>query len=746
MKRILILITILALSIGQVSAKKVSGSVKSGKEAIEGVIVTDGTSFTKTNKQGKFKLKIKDDAEHVYIVTPSGYVADYSSGLPAFFQRTEGVKKFRFNLQKTQNSNDYSIVAIGDPQTKHDKHFELMAGEPMADLVATTTELSKKMPTVGLALGDICWDALYILDKFKEEIKRTGIPFYPVIGNHDHDKDAQGDKATSAIYREKMGPENYAFFIGKDVVIVLDNIIYDTQKKYKEGYSTEVLSWVRGLMRLLPKDSKIYVAQHSPLYRWFKKPHRILNADKLLGIFAGRHVTFISGHTHINNYFEYDKNITEHNVAGFCGAWWSTYHNNDGTPRGYKVFTMSSNKLKWYYKSVGEDKDYQMQVYLPGQTMRHPNSIVANIWDWDPEWKVEWYEDGKPMGYMDQVFTLSPIYIREINARYTDNGKEIPRYKRPRMNNHYFAATPSQYAKNVTIMVKSRFGKQWVYSVDMSDYIDVQAHRGGPGLLPENTIEAMKKALDLGVNTLELDLHVSKDGKVVVSHDAYFHHRYATRPDGSLVQKQDPKEYLYHMTYEEIAKYDVGLRPSEVWPEQENIPAVKPLLSDLLTFVESYTKEKGYSPVRYNIEIKSRNASGEGKNWPAYSNFVDICMRELLKFKLDERLVVQSFDQRALNYMAKKYPEIHFSYLIGANQTDLEAAMAKLDFVPTWISPHYTLVDEEFVAKAHEKGMKIVPWTVDNVEDMQKLIDLRVDAIITNYPDRLLKLTRGYIK
>ncbi len=744
MKKTLTLIALMVLTFGQVDARKVSGLVSSEKVGIEGVIVTDGTSFTQTNKQGKFKFNIKDDAEHIYIITPSAYVADYSSGVPAFYQRVEGVKKFHFELQKTQKTDNYSIVAIADPQAQHDKHFAQFSAEPMDDLVETTTALAKERPTVGLALGDICWDEFYILDKFKEEIKRTGIPFYPVIGNHDHDKDAQGDKATSAIYREKMGPENYAFFLGKDVVIVLDNIIYNTQKKYAEGYSTEVINWVKCLVKLLPSDAKIYVAQHSPLYRWFTKPHRIVNSDKLLAALTGRKVTFLSGHTHINNNYRYDKYVTEHNIAAICGSWWSAYHNSDGTPRGYKVFTMDAGKLSWYYKSIGQDKDYQVQIFKPGQTLYHPNSVIANVWDWDPEWKVEWYEDGEPMGFMDQVFELSPLYVNEINARYTDRDKATPGYKRPRKNNHYFAATPSQYAKNVTIMVQSRFGKKWVYNVDMSDYVDVQAHRGGPGHMPENTIEAMKKALDMGVNTLELDLHVSGDGLVVVSHDPYFHHRYATRPDGSLVQKDDPKEYLYHMTYEEIAKYDVGMRPSEVWPEQENIPAVKPLLSDLLTFVEAYTKEKGYSPVRYNIEIKSKNASGEGKNWPAYSTFVDICMRELIKFKLDERLVVQSFDYRALNYMAVKYPEIHYSYLLGAKQTDFEAEMAKLNFTPTWISPNYQLVDEEFIHKALERGMKIVPWTVDNIEDIQRMLNLKVDAIITNYPDRVLKFTRGF--
>lgn len=263
--------------------------------------------------------------------------------------------------------------------------------------------------------------------------------------------------------------------------------------------------------------------------------------------------------------------------------------------------------------------------------------------------------------------------------------------------------------------------------------------------MPENTIEAMKHALDMGVNTLELDLHVSKDGQVVVSHDPYFHHRYAIRPDGSYVQKDDAKEYIYAMPYSEVAKYDVGSRPSDVWPEKACLKTVKPLAADLIDFVENYTKEKGLSPVRYNIEIKSVDADGEGINWPTYDAFVTTCCKLLHSKQLDDRLVVQSFDVRALNYMHVKYPEFILSYLVGDDVSDFDTYMAKLKFTPQWLSPHHSITDESLVQKCHERGMKIVPWTVDTPEDIKRILDLKVDAIITNYPDRVLEHTRGYV-
>ncbi len=720
-------------------ARKVSGTVKSGEEKLQGVIVTDGKNFAQTGKNGNFSFEIKDDAEFVYIVTPSGYVADWSSGVPEFYQEAAGKSKFSFDLLPTGKSGDYSIIALADPQTNTEEHFGKFAGEPMEDVCATAKNLGGTV--VGLALGDICWDNLSLLEDYRKEIRRAGIPFYPVVGNHDHDWAVQGDVEASAGYRRIMGPENYAFFIGKDVVVVLDNIIYDTQYKHQCGYANHVISWLKGLEALLPDGADIYVAQHSPMKN-VMSGRKIMGTSDVIDIVRGRKVTFLSGHTHVNNFIEYEKDITEHNIAAICGAWWDTVHCTDGTPRGYKVFTKDSGRLTWYYKSVGQPKDYQAQVYRPGQAPLHPNSVVVNVWDWNPLWKVEWFEDGKPMGSLKPEAEYSPVFIREINdaLKGTEQG-----FKRPSLNIHYFAATPSQYARNVTVAVEDPFGKSWVYNVDMTEYVDVQAHRGGAGLMPENTIEAMKHALDMGVNTLELDLQVSADGQVVVSHDPYFHHRYAIRPDGSLVREGDPKEYIYNMPYSEIAKYDVGSRPSERWPEQADVKTVKPLAGDLIDFVENYTKEKGYSPVRYNIEIKSLDAAGEGQNWPTYDAFVSICCKFLHSKHLGDRLVVQSFDVRALNYMHEKYPEFYVSYLVDEDAPDFEEYMKKLTFTPQWLSPHHSLADEALVQKCREKGMKIVPWTVDEPEDIKRILDLGVDAIISNYPDRVLMQTRGFI-
>ena len=269
--------------------------------------------------------------------------------------------------------------------------------------------------------------------------------------------------------------------------------------------------------------------------------------------------------------------------------------------------------------------------------------------------------------------------------------------------------------------------------------IDVQAHRGGAGLMPENTIPAMQNALDLGVNTLEFDLHLSQDGQVVVSHDNHFHPRYSTRPDGTLIQEEDPKDYLYTMPYDSIAKYDVGQRFVERWPGQVKMAVSKPLASELIDFAEGYAK----TPVNYNIEIKSWPGEGEGTLWPEYHVFCDTCVPLLLSKNLGSRLIVQCFDTRALNYMHATWPELTLSYLTeDYDGGDIEALLQNLDFIPRWWSPESSVVTPENVAWCHAHGIGVVPWTVDDPAEMRRLVDCGVEAIISNYPDVLIQTVR----
>ncbi len=733
-------------------ARKVTGTVRCGDEPLKGVLVTDGSSIVKTNKDGLFTLNVSGKAEFVYIVTPAGYVADYSSGVPEFYRKASQ-DTFDFDLEKTDRQSHYTMFSISDPQVRNKEQFKQFCDEPFDDLKAQGKKYKKTGPVVGMILGDIGWDKELpkMLPSFKKKMSKVGFPVYYVTGNHDYNKE-RIFKNLSEDYYDNFGPHDYAFFMGKDLYICLNNIIYrkDKDKKfyYEEGYSDETLKFVKKLLSKVPKKTHIFIAQHSPTEIWYRKSDnkRIINADKLIAMLSGRKVDILSGHTHVMNNYQLAPGIVDHNAASICGTWWVADWCRDGVPSGYEIFDVKGKNISWFYHSLGKSDDFQVEIIKPGQSMYHPNSVVANVWDYDENWTVTWSQDGKDMGPMEQVEDCSPTFIKMIESYYNGIEKPIPAFRRPRKNIHYFAATPDQYAKTVTVYVKSRFGKEWKYDVDMSGYVDVQAHRGGAGLWPENTLTSMTNAVLMGVNTLELDLQVSKDGQIVVSHDAYFHPRYATRPDGTEVKADDPKEYLYTMPYDSIAKYDVGKRASVVWPGKEQSPAVKPLASELIDSVETLVSDHKLSPMRYNIEIKCKKGKDEGANWPEYHDFVDKCMELLLSKDLGDRLVVQCFDGRALNYMHEKYPQVKLSYLISKKDTDWDTYMGKLEFTPDWLSPEYTTVDKNMVDKCHKTGIKLVPWTVDDKSEIKRMIDLKVDAIISNYPDRVLEQTRGYVK
>jgi glycerophosphoryl diester phosphodiesterase len=271
-------------------------------------------------------------------------------------------------------------------------------------------------------------------------------------------------------------------------------------------------------------------------------------------------------------------------------------------------------------------------------------------------------------------------------------------------------------------------------AVYQSPKFDFEGHRGSRGLMPENTIAAMKKAVDLGVTTLELDVVISKDNQVVVSHDPVFNPTITTTPAGKFLNRKEAQEQmLYKMDYATIRTYDVGLKPHPEFPEQQKINAYKPLLSELLDSVELYLKQKG-GTVAYNVEIKSKPAT-DGVAHPDVSTFCELVMTELKNKHVLDRSIICSFDERPLEYLHQHYPAIPLSYLVGNLKNTVDAQLKKLTFLPDRFSPAYAGITQQVVDDCHNKGVKIIAWTVNKVDDMQRLVDMGVNGLISDYPN-----------
>jgi glycerophosphoryl diester phosphodiesterase len=253
---------------------------------------------------------------------------------------------------------------------------------------------------------------------------------------------------------------------------------------------------------------------------------------------------------------------------------------------------------------------------------------------------------------------------------------------------------------------------------------DWQGHRGARGLFPENTIEGMKVAVAYPISTLELDVVISKDQQVVVSHEPWIN------PEICLTDK---KVNIYELTYEQIKKFDCGSKVHPRFPKQLKLKVAKPLLADLIRIMEAEFKKNG-KQLNYNIEIKSSVDDEKNGFQPQHKTFAELVVKTLSALLPVERYTLQSFDWRVLKHLHKAHPN---QRLVALREEvyPLNVLEKELGFMPEVFSPEWALLKAEHVDYFHSKKVKVIPWTVNTSEEMKKMLGLRVDGIITDYPD-----------
>ena len=277
------------------------------------------------------------------------------------------------------------------------------------------------------------------------------------------------------------------------------------------------------------------------------------------------------------------------------------------------------------------------------------------------------------------------------------------------------------------------------HSMQNSNSIDFQAHRGGRGLMPENTIPAMLSVMDNNkITTLEMDLAITKDKQVVVSHDPILNPLITTKPDGTFIKANQVSEnIIYQMSYDQLQKFDVGLKPYPLFPQQKKLAVSIPTLSDLIDSVESKSIRIGRK-MFYNIEIKSVDGKDIIEH-PVPDEFVDLVVQLINQKNIEERTSVQSFDLRPLKVLHQKYPKVQTAYLVyGADCGDAQKQITLLGFTPTIYSPEYKFITQQTVDYCHAHKMKIIPWTVNTKSEIDALLAMGVDGLITDYPNLIV--------
>jgi glycerophosphoryl diester phosphodiesterase len=268
---------------------------------------------------------------------------------------------------------------------------------------------------------------------------------------------------------------------------------------------------------------------------------------------------------------------------------------------------------------------------------------------------------------------------------------------------------------------------------------DWQGHRGTRGLAPENTIPAFLKALEFPVTTLELDVVVSKDGQLIVSHDPWMQEQICSHPDGTPVDSTDAKKLkIIGLTYAEIKTYDCGRRGNILFPQQVAQPAHKPSLEDMLAAIKAYCFEHELPLPHFNIEIKSQ-PDWDGVFTPAPEKMAELLLRVAGRPGLKDKVCIQSFDVRALEAVHRLAPDMTTALLVE-NTDSWKDNLGKLSFQPDIYSPDFKLLRKRYIKKLHKRGIRVIPWTVNTVEEMKRLRRKGVDGIITDYPHLIAKV------
>jgi glycerophosphoryl diester phosphodiesterase len=270
--------------------------------------------------------------------------------------------------------------------------------------------------------------------------------------------------------------------------------------------------------------------------------------------------------------------------------------------------------------------------------------------------------------------------------------------------------------------------------------LDVQGHRGCRGLMPENSLPAFEKAWESGATTFEMDVVITRDSQVVVSHEAWFSHEFCSKPDGTPVTEAEEKQLnIYQMDYADVLRYDCGKRGHPRFPEQQKVAVVKPLLSAVIEHMEEFSifdQNEGYHQPKYSIELKTEPGEQYG---PPAKEFVRLVLAELAPLEVQERCTMQSFDLEVLREVRRQNRTIKVALLVEEDE-DYATRLSELGYYPEVLSPAAQHVDEAMLSFAATKNMTVIPWTVNEPEEMRRLIQLGVHGIITDYPDRLVAL------
>ncbi len=451
---------------------RVRGRVHSDGTGLARVAITDGFDVVTTAADGTFELITTSAADFVHLSVPSGYAIPRSPiGTAAHYAPIVGDRgdemAVEFDLARMPGSGDHhSFILAADIQTKVAEEMAWFHAQTVPDVVATRAGLGER-DVFGIACGDIMYDNLGMYGEYERGVTAMGMPFFQVVGNHDLDLPSGTDKASTRTFCSRFGPRSYSFNRGEVHYVVLDDVMW-----HGAGYigylDDQTATWLAADLALVAPGRTVIVAAHIPPLSglieraaWSAEPNSLLNRELLYRLLEPYDAHVLSGHTHETEHRK-EHGVQEHIHGTVCGAWWTGPICADGTPNGYAVYDVAGSEVRWRYKGTGLAADEQMTLYQRGADPTAPDEIVANVWNWDEDWRVAWYLEGEPMGPMARRSGYDPRAV-ELHT-----GPTLPTratWVEPYLTGHLFYAPVALDAGRVTVEATDRFGTVFTSSL-----------------------------------------------------------------------------------------------------------------------------------------------------------------------------------------------------------------------------------------------------------------------------------------
>jgi len=450
---------------------RVRGQVRAQGRGLAGVGVSDGLSVVDSAPDGSFELVTTARQQFLSICVPSGFeIPRNPTGTARFYQPIrpdpEGEMEALFELARLRRSDErHVLLLLADIQTTDAQEMRFFNEQTLPDLLQLLGQLGE-VESFGAACGDIVYDHLELFPDYERAVSRLGIPFFQVVGNHDMDYDGLVDEASTATFSRHFGPRYYSFERGEVHYVVLDDVFW-----HGAGYigylDRDQLAWLENDLARVEPGRSVIVALHIPVLgsshirNGLDDPRlslAIANREALYRLLEPYEAHILAGHTHESEHV-FERGVHEHVGGAVCGAWWTGPVCSDGTPNGYAVYEIRGSAVSWRYKPTGHGFDQQIRTYPHGTDPAAPDEILANVWDWDPEWTVVWYEDGERKGAMARRVGLDPL------AAQLQTGPELPAgrtWVEPYRTAHLFYAPAARRASEIRVEARDRFGR--VYS------------------------------------------------------------------------------------------------------------------------------------------------------------------------------------------------------------------------------------------------------------------------------------------